>query len=361
MGYICPDCGEGLPEDTFCPCTMMDGGPGEQDGLAVIRGSLTAEIGSPQSPVRQFLGERFTCGLRDVQRRYRAAAPPLAVPGAARAAADPGTVGTAADWLLRFLLHPQPDLNLAIMGVMACARAGIRLLSAFIEIAGSLGAARSSIAADLRALSGAAPGQREAVFTGPLPGSAVEPEHLARCCWALALLTEGRRGGPLAAARGPLGQFRGRSRVVGEELLALAPPAGLEQLAGLRRVFETALLPQLAARPGKWALGPVFAGSELVSADADLIAGGLLLDLKTSARKASLPVTDIFQVIGYALLDFDDEYRLSAVGVFSARYSYLTIWELAGLLDELAGHQVSLPAVRDEFRRLLLARRGPRR
>lgn len=25
MGYICPDCGEGLPADTPCPCTMAGG------------------------------------------------------------------------------------------------------------------------------------------------------------------------------------------------------------------------------------------------------------------------------------------------------------------------------------------------
>ena len=361
MGYICPDCGEGLPEDTPCPCTMAGGDFIDQDDPAVIRGPLTAEIASIRSPVRQFLGERFTSGLRDLQRRYREAAPSLAVPGVDRADADPGTVGTAADWLLRFLVHPQPDLHLAMLGVMRCARAKINLLTAFAEIAESLGSSRSSIAADFKALAGAAPAQREVTFTGPLPGNAAAPEHLTRCCWALALLTEGWRGGPMAAARGPLGQFRGHSRVCGDDLLGLAPPAGLDQLARLRRVFETTLIPPLAARPGEWALGPTFAGSELIKADADLIAAGLLLDLKTSAKKLSIPVTDILEVIGYALLDFDDEYGLNTVGIFSARYAYLATWEIGALLDELAGHEVSLPAVRGEFRRLLFASQGPGR
>jgi hypothetical protein len=75
-----------------------------------------------------------------------------------RADADPGTVGTAADWLLRFLVHPQPDRHLAMLGVMRCARAKINLLTAFAEIAESLGSSRSSIAADFKALAGAAPG-----------------------------------------------------------------------------------------------------------------------------------------------------------------------------------------------------------
>ncbi len=79
MGYICPDCGEGLPEDTACPCTMAGGDFNDEDDLAVSRGPLTAEIASIRSPVRRFLGEWFTSGLRDLQRRYREAAPSLAV------------------------------------------------------------------------------------------------------------------------------------------------------------------------------------------------------------------------------------------------------------------------------------------
>jgi len=89
-----------------------------------------------------------------------------------------------------------------------------------------------------------------------------------------------------------------------------------------------------------------------MKADADLIAAELLLDLKTDA-KFSLGVTVLFQVIGYALLDFDDAYRLAEVGVFSARYAHLATWELGELLDELAGRPVDLNVVRQEFRELL--------
>jgi hypothetical protein len=118
-------------------------------------------------------------------------------------------------------------------------------------------------------------------------------------------------------------------------------------------VYETVLIPQLAARPGLWALGPTFTGSELMNADADLIAGGLLIDLKTSARKHSLALVELYQIIGYALLDFDDEYHIEAVGIFSARYARLTQWPLASLLRDLAGHDVSLPQTRHSFRQLL--------
>jgi hypothetical protein len=309
---------------------------------SAIRRPLTRELEDAGSPVRQFLDARFTSGLGDVQRRYRESAPPLAVPGVPRAEADPGTVGTAADWLLRFLICPQPELHLVVGGAAACRKAGIDVAPALAGIAGALGVPLP-----------ARPPERVRVFTGPVPGSDADPGLLARSCWALALLTEAFRAGPVIAARGPLGRFRGGS-VSGDDLLGLAPPAGLTQLAEFRHVFETALLPQLAARIGPWALGPTFAGSELIKADADLIAAGLLLELKTSA-KLSLGIADLLQVIGYALLDFDDDYRVAELGIFTARYGYLATWELGALLRELAGHEISVQSARDEFRGFLLA------
>jgi hypothetical protein len=361
MGYICPNCGEGLPEDTPCPCTMGPDDEAEEAGRH-IRGPLTTEIADVHSPVRQFLSDRFTSGLRDLQRRYRQGPPALAVPAVPPAEANPRTVGTAADWLLRFLLHPRPSLKLAAVGAALSGPRGsgprdmpapvtepdVGMLAALGEIARSLGLGRGEIA-----------GKGEATFTGPLRGSDADPEHLARACWALALLTEVFRGGPMVAALGPLGRFPDRRPSAGQ-LLALAPPAALSQLAAFRQMFQTVLLPKLAGRHGLWALGPTFTGSALIRADADLIAAGLLLDLKTSA-KLSLGITDLFQVIGYALLDFDDEYKLDELGIFSARYAYLATWDLSALLEELAGGHVSLQATRTEFRELLFTHQDPQR
>jgi len=135
----------------------------------------------------------------------------------------------------------------------------------------------------------------------------------------------------------------------------------MRQLADFRDVYQTALLPALADRHGMWAIGPTFTGSQIMNADAVLIAAGLLLDLKTTSKKISLPVTDLFQVIGYALLDYDDEFRLNSVGIFSARYRYLATWELGPLLDELAGEQTALAAVRSQFRDMLIRHAAPGR
>jgi hypothetical protein len=312
------------------------------------RRALTREIDDTSSPVRQFFDDHFTAGLKDVQRRFRQGAPPLAVPSAPPAGANPGTVGGAADWLLRFMVCPEPSVDMAVAGAahlspeMMMAVAELATLLGVKHLPGTLSMGGSPVSGSVH------------TFTGPVAGASVNEELLARGCWALALATEAFRSAQ-AAAMGPLAQFHGRP-VTTDALLALAPTAGLSQLAKFRHVFETALIPQLATRSGPWALGPTFSGSAMIGgADGDLIAAGLLLELKTSA-KLTLALKDLFQVVGYALLDFDDEYKLTEVGVFSARYAYLATWSLDGLLSELAGQPVGLQSVRQEFRQLLRLR-----
>jgi hypothetical protein len=267
------------------------------------------------------------------------------VPAVPRAEANPGTIGGAADWLLRFMVCPDPDVDLAIAGASHLAPG---MMMGIAELAMRLGIARLPEPLGM----GSSPRSGSVhTFTGPVAGSSVDEELLARGCWALALATEAFRSAQ-AAAMGPLAQLP-RRQVSADSLLALAPPAGLDQLAKFRRVFETALIPQLAAWIGSWTLGPTFSGSAIIGgADGDLIAAGLLLELKTSA-KLTLAVKDLFQVIGYALLDFDDAYKLTEVGIFSARYAYLATWDLGSLLSELAGHPISLQTARQEFSQLL--------
>jgi len=311
-----------------------------------IRGPLTRALDDRRSPVRLFLEDRFP-NIRDIQRRYRENAPAQVVPGNE---ANPGTVGTACDWLLRYLVHPQPDVHLALMGSGFIPQDGPGLAVAVFEMCNTLGIPTGGTMPPAKT---PAP-----TFTGPVPGSTIEPELLARGCWALALLTEFYRAGPAAAAGGPLGNLNPTST---PDLLALASPAAIDQLTQLRRVLEHALLPHLATRHGTWALGPTFTGSALIKADADLIAVGLLLELKTSqgpkrqdgTRRAALDKLDLLQLIGYTLLDFNDDYQITELGIFAARFAYLVTWPLTALLNEMAGHDVNLPTTRDAFRQLL--------
>jgi hypothetical protein len=208
--------------------------------------------------------------------------------------------------------------------------------------------------ADMLGMTGPDLNRSSETFTGPVLGNRTDPELLARACWALTLLTEVYRAGPAIAALGPLAPYTGRFATPpsAAALFELAPSAALSQLTEFRHVFETVLLPAPAERRGTWALGPTFQGSALMNADADLIAAELLLDLKTS-KKLTLGVKDVLQVIGYALLDFDDEFGIREAGIFAARYAYLSTWDLSSLLSELSLREVRLQSVRQEFRRLL--------
>ena len=73
-------------------------------------------------------------GLKDAQAAYRTPHGPLLIPGVPREAADAGTIGTAADWMMRFLVHPNPSLRLAAQGASLCG-----MLPALRELAVMLG------------------------------------------------------------------------------------------------------------------------------------------------------------------------------------------------------------------------------
>jgi hypothetical protein len=122
------------------------------------------------------------------------------------------------------------------------------------------------------------------------------------------------------------------------------------------------LLPGLP--PGPVATGMTFDGSADLNADADLIAGGTLVDFKASqggspradgTRAASLGRTDLDQLLGYALMDYSDTYRLNAVAIYAVRFGYLAAWPLERLCAQMAGRPVDFAALRREFSQVLRA------
>jgi hypothetical protein len=317
---------------------------------------LTVALKDKQLPVRRFLDQRFP-NLGDTQRQYRQQVGPIVV---AESTVNPGTLGGAFDWMVRFLVNPRPDLQLARSGAGLAGVFGSQpLREATAELAELLGAPLSPTQGGRSV--GDAPTM---VYAGPLSATEVDPELLARGCWALAVLTEVFRAGLLPGS--PILTLQGR-QIRAENLLALAPEVALDQLARLRRAAEDTLLPALSGRRGSWALGPTFDGSAIMNADADLIAAGLLLEIKTSlgtkrkdgSRQAGLDGQTVLQLLGYTLLDFSDHFKISELGLYSARYAHLATWNLQQLLDELAGRSVDLAAERAAFKEILQSGPSP--
>jgi hypothetical protein len=318
--------------------------------------SLTRELKKPDSPIVRHLRERFP-NVGDLRRRYAEAAAGLAPieprPGARIAYR---TLGTAFDWQVRFLVEPAPDLHLAFAGARL---AGKDLFSLCGVLMAEVGGSLTFVARP------GSPRRRPAAPADESRAAALDAERLARVCWALALFTEVYRSG--LVARSPLGLLDPGANL--EELLALASADEIADLLALTGAARRVMLPALAARGGPVHVGPTFAGSVDLAADADLIAGGLLLELKVNLgdrrsdgrRRCSLDRQTVYELLGYLLLDYENAYRVEALGVYSARYAHLAIWPLAELLDVLAGGPVDLAQARAEFRQVVLATPNPRR
>ncbi len=88
-----------------------------------------------------------------------------------------------------------------------------------------------------------------------------------------------------------------------------------------------------AASPDQVNVGPTFAGSPLVGgADADWIAGALLCDVKSTTTPRRLEARDVWQLIGYTLLDYDDRHGIKQVGWYLSRLGRLVSWDLSDFL-----------------------------
>lgn len=104
-------------------------------------------------------------------------------------------------------------------------------------------------------------------------------------------------------------------------------------------------------------LNPTFSGGgDVGGADADLVVGGCLIELKSS--KKNLLSKDLYQAIGYCLLDYDDKHGINAVAVYRSRYGIKHFWEIDDFLIQAMQCPERLPIMRDKLRQELLAGGG---
>lgn len=304
---------------------------------------LTSELDDNNSAPRRLLGQAFP-RLRDVQADYREAVGPILVPARD---ANAGTVGTAFDVWLQLQAAARPPLELAGRGA---ALAGAAAAESYRRLLDSLGGDARPSVPDVAGR-----------WTGP--STQLDERDLLRLSWATACLVEVYRSGRVWRGS-PLAEPPADGRTV--DLLALAPPAALDELADLAELAHERLLPQLqalAASGPTW-LGPAFAASAAMKADADLVTGHTLVELKTTlgrktptGRKATLDGLTIYQLLGYVLHDHDDGHQIRSVAVYQARYGHLAVWPLDRLLPELAGSEVNLSQLRRRWTEMLAS--GP--
>lgn len=172
-----------------------------------------------------------------------------------------------------------------------------------------------------------------------------EEEELCRYCYLLALYDECCRMS--GAWESPLQRLVPDASM--DDALALVPEAAVADLCALVDGMHRS---ELASSSGRVIANPSFSGGALVGgADGDLIIGDCLIDAKTTIRE--LKREWVYQVIGYAVLDFDDAHRIRTTGFYHGRVPALLAWDLQAMLDEAAEGPVDIAALRRDFRKVL--------
>lgn len=232
---------------------------------------------------------------------------PLAAPPSetTRAGGDPGLVGTATDYRVRWLWPHGPADDLVGVGLGA--------YTAFTrERADEFASEVDTVAT-------------------PLAGSTSWDEDAADERLTRLALVVGR----LEAAW--------RSKYpIDPDKTGIRPDMSLEEMMAaqradlvddIRRIItagRTNLHPLLVSVP--IILNPVFSQSLLVGgADADFVAGGCLVELKTTARP-SMAANELRQLVTYALLDDIDAHKIRDVALFFIRRPQYLKWNLDTLL-----------------------------
>jgi hypothetical protein len=263
----------------------------------------------------------------------------LALPSPGESANDSGLVGAAFDYRVRFYFESVPTRSWAAYG-------GAELLAA---------ASPSSVMAQLRHdffqdLYGLL--DRVNLVGSWLQQS--DEELLARYCIVLALLESVYRSG--LSDRSPLRSIDPDGGVAG--VLALATSSQVADVCRLSRAFYEEAAGLLRE---KTTCNPVFDGSSDVGgADADLMVGDCLFELKTGTRAQPSQMRRwLRQLVGYTLLDYGDAFGIRRVAVYSARHRCFAFFPLAELLG---CREQDLGQVLGEQRKALkrrLSREGP--
>jgi hypothetical protein len=293
--------------------------------------ALTHELDDKHSPIRRWF-EEWLANTKlfaiDWSARVKGAA-------TLRPETDlrlPGTVGTAFDYRLRYSLAVTPlDKTVAGLSLRGLASRGLGARAA--GVSGLADTFRSGLASTLAELTPVGSQLADA-----------DEELLCRYCYVLALLEEPARGG--LGINSPLYTLPKNASL--GQLLALPPQVWLDDLRALSRAAEPHL-PELGREP--LVLNPSFAAATLIGgADADLVAGGCLIEIKTTVDPKFSRTRLLYQLLGYALLDQDDALAIDSVGVYLSRQSLLVRWPLQPLLETLLdGRSATIAELRSSF------------
>ncbi len=347
---------------------------------------LTSELDRPDSPARKFLEEKFPNTRRVVRdantvlRQAETIRPAAPLPW--------GTLGTAFDYRARYYFRATPFQDLtAWQGAQEISGTDLGWedtdqsvawyadkMGIHMDSLGSLsvlrrfqGRTQRYIGPNPERMLFSRPSQRDSLIPSEIimdffasledvlarirpEGRLLElndEELLARYCVVLALFEEMTRPGA-AQARLSSPLVRESDWTV-KTLLQIVQTHWVDDLYRLSRAFFFVFQDRLL---DKVILNPIFQGSgDVGGADGDIIVDNCLVDFKVTV-KAAIGKLEIYQLLGYLLLDYDDEYEIERVGFYMARQGEFIKWPVTDLLNRLMGSAALSPLqdLRREFR-----------
>jgi hypothetical protein len=297
--------------------------------------SLTSHLRSTRSPVRDFIhyyaaaiadAKRGTLWGTQLQRLLTLDRLPVKA-AVLPSTAEPrfrGTVGTAFDYRLRFYLPERSTKHLV-------ARSGAMVLALEAREPGVIRQRVEWMMENLEELlSTIAPGR---------PTLDDETERLlCRYCAALAELEAAFRS-PYRPQM-PTTRNGSRNACGDEPLLDLASSQIVDDVFLLSKSVpeDFGAIIDVVMQGIPYIPNPTFAGSlDVGGADADMIVGETIFEVKTSGTLTIEAVRDaLLQLVGYALLDYDDKYGIRNVAVYFARHRWVAGWPLWRLILPVA-------------------------
>ncbi|GAA1150284.1 hypothetical protein [Streptomyces javensis] len=309
--------------------------------------SLTSGIHCPRTPLRRFLDRELSAGARPLRKSFRARdqSDQILLPGPG-VGTEAGNVGTAIDYRLRLAFTAaEPVDHVARAGILLTGTRGShpsqRMRAVGEELAARLEETVLGLQLDNREL--------------PMDRAQDEEEDLARMLIAAAWYQVNYRTSigfaftPLAGAA-----WEDPSAFTLERLLQLPHRDMVADVVAQLYKAATGPLEALRARtrPEDCTPGPTFP-TDRITADADLAVDGILLDFKSTRHTRTLRQAEAWQLIGYLLLDAEDQYRIDTVGLYLSRSGTLASWPVEEYLELLGACRRDIGVFRAAFAELL--------
>ncbi|WP_199879222.1 UvrD-helicase domain-containing protein [Streptomyces sp. CB02460] len=315
------------------------------DGISLARLPLTGQLKYPRSPMSTFLARHLPHPERVIASYSRhIQGLPRSVQPLNERRPDYAALGHTIDYRLRLLLGSDPG---------PAAQAGVDLIGSSHPIEGAPGPAARE---NLYMIGSSVLGRLRAHLSDVT--RRLDNSELTRLCFVTSFFEAIYRNGTFPRKRNLLTLVDPHTTING--LIGAVPAYVLEDIDEQMNLAERPFAPLRDLPAHQRVCGPTFIGSTDVHADADFITGGFLIDCKATTQPHRLGRDEVQQLVGYLLLDYDNQYEIHDIGFYLARQGSLIRWNVPEFLTAM-GATTPLPQLRAALREHLRAPHSSRR